>query len=108
MMADSAKQVTHCLLSAYILSRRMHGFGNQRLLITIGKAGLAAGVMGIVAFVLLPLLERLLGSGGIVREAALVRLSGGVSLAVFLVMTALLRLEELRWLVQLLRQRFAR
>ena len=39
MIADSAKQVTHCLLSAYILSRRMHGFGNQRLLITIGKAG---------------------------------------------------------------------
>jgi putative peptidoglycan lipid II flippase len=108
MLADSAKQVTHCLLSAYILSRRMHGFGNQRLLITVGKAGLAAGVMGIAAFVLLPLLERFLGSGGIVREAALVGVSGGLSLCVFLIMTALLRLEELRWLAGLLRQRIAR
>ena len=108
MIADSAKQITHCLLSAYILSRRMNGFGNQRLLITIGKAGLAAGVMGLAAFVLLPLLQRFLGSGGIVREAALVAVSGGASLIIFLIMTTVLRLEELRWLFSLLRQRFAR
>ncbi len=108
MLADSAKQVTHCLLSAYILSRRMNGFGSQRLLITLGKTALAAGVMGIAAFVLLPLLERFLGSGGIVREAALVGVSGGLSLIVFLLMTALLRLEELRWLARLLRGRIGR
>ncbi|MEO8397932.1 MAG: lipid II flippase MurJ, partial [Chloroflexota bacterium] len=108
MLADSAKQVTHCLLSAYILSRRMNGFGSQRLLITLGKTALAAGVMGIAAFVLLPLLEPFLGSGGIVREAVLVGVSGGLSLIVFLLMTALLRLEELRWLARLLRGRIGR
>jgi putative peptidoglycan lipid II flippase len=108
MLADSAKQVTHCLLSAYILARRMNGLGNQRVLMTLGKAGIAAGVMGIVAFVLLPLLERFLGSGGIVREALLVGVSGGVSLAVFVAMTALLRLEELQWLARSLRKRIAR
>ncbi len=108
MLADSAKQVTHCLLSAYILSRRMHGLGNQRLALTIGKSVLAAGVMGVVCWVTLPLLERAIGSTGLVREAVLVGTSGGVSVAVFLIMAALLRLEELRWLARLLRRRVGR
>ncbi len=108
MLADSAKQVTHCSLSAYVLSRRMRGLGDQRLLLTTLKAGAAAGVMGAVGLLTLPLLERVIGSAGIVREAALVGVSAGLCLAIFVAMTALLRLEELRWLVRMLRQRFGR
>ncbi len=64
MIADSVKHLTHASLSAYILGRRMHGFGDQRLLLTIGKASLAALVMGIAAASALPLLERLIGTQG--------------------------------------------
>lgn len=108
MLADSAKQVTHCLLSAYILQRRMHGLGDQRLRLTIGKSALAAGVMGVVGLLALAPLERIIGSAGLIREAVLVGIAGGLSLAVFVAMTALLRLEELRWLVRLMRQRLGR
>ncbi len=108
MIADSVKHLTHSSLSAYILGRRMNGFGDQRLLKTIGKASLAALSMGIAATVAEPLLERLIGTQGVIHEALLVGVGGGLSLVIFLVLAVLLRLEELRWLWQLLRQRFVR
>ena len=108
MIADSVKHLIHAALCAYILGRRMHGFGNQRLLLTIGKASLAALAMGIVAATAEPLLERLIGTNGIVHEALLVGVGGGLSVMIFLAMAALLRLEELRWLAGLLRQRVGR
>jgi putative peptidoglycan lipid II flippase len=108
MLADSAKQVTHCLLSAFILQRRMRGLGDQRLRLTIGKSGLAAGIMGVVGGLALVPLERAIGTTGVVRQAALVGVSGGLSMGVFFGMAALLRLEELRWLLRLLRQRLGR
>ncbi len=108
MLADSAKQVTHCLLSAFILRRRMKGLGDQRLRLTIVKATLAALVMGVVGWLALMPLERIVGSSGVIRQGVLVGVSGGLSLAVFVAMTAILRLEELRWLVRMLRQRLGR
>ena len=56
----------------------------------------------------LTLLERVIGTSGLLRETALVAVSGGLSVGVFLLMAALLRLEELRWLTRLLRQRLGR
>ncbi len=108
MLADSAKQVTHCLLSAYILQRRMRGLGDQRLRLTIGKSGLAAGMMGVVGGLALLPLEQMIGTAGILRHAVVVVIDGGLCVAVFLGMAALLRLEELRWLVRLLRERLGR
>ncbi len=108
MIADSVKHLTHASLSAYILGRRMHGFGDQRLLLTIGKASLAALVMGVAAASALPLLERLIGTHNLIHEALLVGVGGGLSLVIFLALAALLRLEELRWLASLLRQRLGR
>ena len=108
MIADSIKHLTHSSLCAYILTRRMHGMGNQRILLTIGKTGLAALAMGAVGLLTLPILQRAVGSAGLIREIALVGISGGLSLGVFVLLAALLRIEELRWLGRLLRQRFAR
>ncbi len=105
MLADSAKQITHCLLSAFVLSRRMNGFGDQRLLRTIGKTLLAAGVMGVVALLAEPRLEHLIGTGSLIREILLVGTASGISLGIFAALAALLRIEELRWLVGMLRRR---
>ncbi len=40
MIADSLKHVTHASVSAVLLSRRMDGFGEQRLIQTFSKTGL--------------------------------------------------------------------
>ncbi|MFN8453000.1 MAG: hypothetical protein U0521_31370, partial [Anaerolineae bacterium] len=102
-----AKHLTHSSISAVLLTRRMRGFDNQRLVITTIKAGIAAGAMGAVAWLTLAPLEHAIGTTGVIRQAALVIVSGGLSVGVFVALVALLRLEELRWLVGLLRQRLA-
>jgi putative peptidoglycan lipid II flippase len=108
MLADSAKHLTHSSISAYILRRRVGGFDDQRLVLTTLKALVAAAAMGAAAWLILPPLENAVGTGGILRQIIVVGVCGGVSAGVFLAMAALLRLEELRWLVRLLRQRLAR
>ncbi len=107
MLADSAKHLTHSSISAVLLTRRMRSFDNQRLVVTTIKAGIAAGAMGAVAWLTLAPLEHAIGATGVIRQAALVIVSGGLSVGVFVALVALLRLEELRWLVGLLRQRLA-
>jgi putative peptidoglycan lipid II flippase len=108
MIADSVKFVVHALVSAGLLRRRMGGFGDQRLLLTIGKGLLAAGAMGIAAWVITPLLAAWIGIDSLIREALLVLLAGGISAAVFLGIAALLRIDELRWLGAMLRRRLGR
>jgi putative peptidoglycan lipid II flippase len=108
MLADSAKHIVHALVSAYLLSRRMGGFGQQRLLLTIGKTGLAAVVMGVCAAFVTPTLAQWTRAYGLGGEIALVGLSGGLSAAVFVLMAVLLKIEELSWLVGMLRQRLGR
>jgi putative peptidoglycan lipid II flippase len=108
MLADSAKHLAHSSISAFILNRRMRGLGSQRLPLTVGKAGLAALVMGTLGILAEPTLERIIGTTGLLREAVLVGVSSTLSVAIFLVMATVLRLEELRWLGRLLRQRLSR
>jgi putative peptidoglycan lipid II flippase len=105
MIADSVKHAIHALVSAYLLGRRMNGLGKQRLLLTIAKAGTAAITMGVFGYTALQLLAGAIGTAGLVREAALVMLSGGLSVVVFLIMALLLRVDELRWLWRMVRQR---
>jgi putative peptidoglycan lipid II flippase len=105
MIADSVKHMIHALVSAFLLGRRINGLGGQRLILTIAKAGAATITMGIVSVAAIRILTPAIGTVGLASEAALVILSGGISVVVFLVMALLLRVEELRWLWQLIRQR---
>lgn len=108
MIADSVKHGVHALVSAYLLRRRLNGFGSQRLLPTIATAGLAALAMSAAVSSALPLLAGWLGTRGLLPELALVFVSGGLGLIVYLMLAAALRLEELRWLAALVRQRLRR
>ncbi|HRF96655.1 MAG TPA: hypothetical protein PLZ51_15720, partial [Aggregatilineales bacterium] len=84
---------------------KIGGVGGERLWITLIKTGIAAGAMGIVGAVSLPLLTNWIGSDGIVRESLLLIVSGGMSIGIFLILAWALHLEELRWLVQKIRGR---
>lgn len=105
MIADSLKHIVHALVSGYLLARRMNGLGQQRLAITFGKAGLAALVMGLATAALLPDLVRAVGTFGLLREVVLVAASGGIAVSVYAVTALVLRIEELYWLLGLVRQR---
>ncbi len=108
MIADSVKHAVHALTSAYLLRQRLDGFGGQRLLLTIGKAGLAALAMAAAIALALPPLTRWLGARGALAELALVTISGALGVGIYLLLAARLRLEELRWLTGLVRQRLRR
>lgn len=108
MIADSIKHMVHAALSAALLLRRLNGLGNQRVLMTLAKTTLAALIMGVVAQAAVPILSRVFVGGSLIQELALVGMSGGLSVAVFLVMAAVLRIPEVYWLGGLLRQRLGR
>lgn len=105
MIADSIKHIIHALVSGYLLARRINGLGQQRLLLTFGKAGLAALGMGISMAVLLPLLTREIGTDGLLAETLLVGLSGALSIIIYLALSFIFRIEELRWLGGMVSQR---
>ncbi len=105
MIADSAKHVVHATISAVLLGKRINGFGSQKLLITFGKTVLATATMGIVGWLTLPTLSSIIGTHGILREALLVLVSGSLYGAIFLALAGLFKIEELRWLLGLVKSR---
>ncbi|MGQ9889617.1 MAG: murein biosynthesis integral membrane protein MurJ [Aggregatilineales bacterium] len=108
MVADSVKHAVHALVSAYLLRRRLNGFGSQRLLPTIARAGLAALAMSAAIALALPPLAGWLGASGLLAELALVVVGGGLGLGIYLLLAAALRVEELRWLAALAWRRLCR
>jgi len=104
MIADSVKHMVHTAVSAYLLGRGMGGYGRQRLRLTIGRTGLAAGGMGLLTWAALALGEHYL-PGNPFGHALLVLSAGGVGLLSFNALAQWLGLEEWRWLGGLLRRR---
>lgn len=105
MVADSVKHIVHALLSAVILKRRIGSYGAQRIMLTLVKTGIAAGLMGATALLLEPILERIFAGGGTIREGLLVIAASGSSALIFFGAAYLLRIEEFGWFVRSLRQR---
>jgi putative peptidoglycan lipid II flippase len=108
MVADSTKHIVHASLSGILLRRRLGGFQGQRLLLTLVKTGLASLLMGIAAWFATPALVRLFPSSSLLHEVAVVGLSGALSVAIFLSVALLLRIEELAWLGGMVRRRLSR
>lgn len=108
MIADSVKHLVHALTSAWLLSRKMGGFGSQRLAITLFKTGIAALALGLVAQFGEPVLETIIGTNGTIREAVLVTAIGALSTAAFLAAAMLVRVEELGWLWGMVKARIRR
>lgn len=107
MIADSLKHMVHALVSTFLLVRRLQGFGRQSLLLTIAKSSAASLLMGGVALLALPTLTAWIGTSGLLRELLLVLGSGGLSVAVFAAAAVILRVAELRWLVEMIWRRLS-
>ncbi len=104
MIADSVKHLIHTGVSAYLLGRDMGGYGGQRLPATIGRAALAAAGMGALTWAALALLSAGLPDN-VLGRAVLVAVAGGIGVAAFGAFASRLRLDEWRWLGDLLRRR---
>ncbi|MEM6281839.1 MAG: lipid II flippase MurJ, partial [Chloroflexota bacterium] len=103
MIADSVKHLLHAFISGYLLVRQLNGTGNQRLILTLSRALVAASLMGAAAYGLLAF--SVPSSGSTLAEVGFVLVSGSISGAVFIGVAYALRIEELRWLVSLVQRR---
>lgn len=108
MIADSLKHFVHALIAGILLARQLGGFGSQRLALTALKTLAAAMLMTAAALATLPILTRLVGTGSIFHEALLVILSAALYGGIFLLAARVFKIDELRWLMTLLRHRFGR
>ncbi len=107
MIADSIKHFAHAAISALLLWRRLGGFGPQRLARTGLKSMLASLIMAGFALGTLPALSQWIGAESILRELALVGIGALLYGGLFLLAARLLKIEELSWLLKLLRQRLS-
>lgn len=105
MIADSVKHFAHASISAVLLWRRLGGFGPQRLARTGLKSALASLIMAGFALATLPALSQWIGATSILRELTLVGFCALLYGGVFLLAARLLKIQELSWLLKLLRQR---
>ena len=104
MIADSVKHLIHSGVSAWLLYRGLKGYGDQRLVSTTLRTLIAAAVMGVATYATASLLASALPDS-ILARVIVVGGAGGVGLAVFAALAMLLKLEEWRWIRDLVRQR---
>jgi putative peptidoglycan lipid II flippase len=108
MIADSVKHILHALISAYLLHHRLGGLGGQRLALTFLKTMIAAAGMGAAVLIIEPLILQIFGLETLLDEIMVVGISGLTSVITFAGLAALLRIEEWRWLWQLMRRKLMR
>ncbi len=105
MIADSVKHLIHTGISAYLLARAIGGYGRQRFVSTALRTLGAAAIMGALSFAVARLLDSALPFGGTPAHAITVLGAGGAGLLSFALLASWLRLDEWRWLRDILRQR---
>ncbi len=108
MLADSAKQITHALVTGAGLSRRLGGFRGTGLWPTLGKVVLASLVMAALTALALALVERLPLSPGLLQHALSALVPGAVGVLAYFWLAGRLGVGEVRTVLQLLLRRLAR
>jgi putative peptidoglycan lipid II flippase len=100
MIADSVKHIVHAGLSAWLLSRRLDGFGDQQVVGTAARAGLAALIMAGGAVAVITVVPTAIDTERFIGEAILVGVAGAVSVTLYVGAALVLRLETLTWIVR--------
>ncbi|MGA9350135.1 MAG: murein biosynthesis integral membrane protein MurJ [Anaerolineae bacterium] len=96
ILANSAQLTIHALTMLALFQRRMGGLGGHGIMALALKALFASLVMGGVTYLALSGLQRVLDANTLVGKLVIVGGAGGVGLAMYLGMIALLRVEEAR------------
>ncbi|MBN1964688.1 MAG: murein biosynthesis integral membrane protein MurJ [Anaerolineae bacterium] len=108
MIADSVKHMLHAGISLWLLGRRIGGLGGQALPLTVLKAGAAAFLMGGLTLLAARGIAGLVPQEQFIGEVLLVLGAGGAGVLAYLLLAAALRIDELYWLLNMLRARLGR
>jgi putative peptidoglycan lipid II flippase len=96
VLADSAKHFAHALTMGILLHRRVGGLDGQGLERTALGATASAALMGLVAWQISLQLETQLPRETLIGELIIVIITAGLSVSVYGLLTAALRMEEAR------------
>jgi putative peptidoglycan lipid II flippase len=96
ILANSTQLTVHALTMLVLLQRRMGGLGGHGIMALALKTFFASLVMGGVTYLVLNGLQSVLDANALVSKLVIVGGAGGVGLATYLGMIALLRVEEAR------------
>lgn len=96
ILANSAQLTIHALIMLALFQRRLGGLGGHGIMTLAFKALSASLVMGGVTYLALSGLQSALDASTLVGKLVIVGGAGGVGLATYLGMIALLRVEEAR------------
>ncbi|MCI0708529.1 MAG: murein biosynthesis integral membrane protein MurJ [Chloroflexi bacterium] len=107
MIADSVKHFVHGSISAVVLWRRVGGLGRQRLVTTTIRALSVSLVMGGLAYLALQGLEMMFPARTTLNELIYVAGGGVVGVVVYGLLGHWSGLEELHWMVELVRRKLS-
>jgi putative peptidoglycan lipid II flippase len=108
VLADSAKHFSHAVTMLILTQRRTGSLADLRLGQTAAKALLAGGVMTGLAALTLYGLTRFVSISGLAGSLLAVVIPGAVGVLAYLACASLLRIEEIRYLGRLVRERLRR
>lgn len=112
VLADSAKHFSHATTMLYLTQRRIGSLADLGLGRTTGRVALATGIMAAVVVLALAAVERAAGvpeAGlpGLLTQTLTVVVPAGLGAAAYLGLAALLRIEEVHRLGEMVRERLA-
>lgn len=105
MVADAVKHIVHTAMMVWLLQTQLNGLRGHRVTLTAVKATAAAALTGLLAYATTTLLATLLPATSLLTHLLNVAISGAVGLVAFLALALLLRLQEIKDIGTLLRQK---
>jgi putative peptidoglycan lipid II flippase len=108
MIADSLKQMTHALVTGFLLSRRLGGFERTSLTPTLIKCLAASALTGGIAALALSLLSRFPLPPGLLARAAEVAFPSTLAFIVYVFLLSRLRVPEFQLLLTSVTNRLSR
>ena len=108
VLANSAQFAFHAIVMFALARRFIPTFSTRELWQTVVRAGIAALVMAVAVIAAVKMLNVTVGDATFPLEAGTVIAGGVVGVIVYLVGVWLLRIDELRYFVEILRTRFRR
>ena len=107
VVANDAQLAAHALVMLNLFRRRLGGFGDASVVVTLGRAALASAGMSLLAGAALYGVAALSLAPGLLQRFILVAVPGGVGLVAYFWLAARLNVAEVAQAVTLVRQRLS-
>ena len=104
-LAYTGTSILDCILLLYFLDKKIGGFDKKKLIVPFTKISFATGLMGIMLYIPMKLLDNyVLDTTKTINLIALTGVAGIVGMGTYLLITRLLKVEEIELFYKLLRK----